>query len=159
MTNYKPKDNDIVMQLIASTGKTDVMKHMKKNPDGSYPVKLTFGGVELDFTKIADKTNDYFNRIITAAIEIIILQPIKDAIPDIEFAFAGIDNDALTWDFTMNTFPKTVNFIKYRDEYGYYLSVNKDCGPEILSITEKDKDTFVEKVVCTLNAMIAVSTL
>lgn len=60
MINYSPKHGDMEMWLIAVAigGDATLIDRMKKNADGSYPIKFEVGGVELDFSKIAERIDE-----------------------------------------------------------------------------------------------------
>lgn len=66
MIDYKPKHGDMEMWLIvvAIDGDTALIDRMKKNADGSYPIKFEVGGVELDFSKIAKRVDESINRMV-----------------------------------------------------------------------------------------------
>ena len=60
----------------------------------------------------------------------------------IGYTFAGWDNDELTWDIDAG-----LSWIKFHDNYGYYIVVNKqnpDGGvTEMFSLKTKDKNKFI----------------
>lgn len=82
-------------------------------------------------------------------IENSVLKPIKDRIYDISFEFIGWDNDAMTWDIDLKTNIKDVSYIKFHDNYGYYLCINVDEDgegyKELASVTDKNKAKFIER--------------
>ena len=65
MKNYIPKCGDMELWLIsvAIHGDEEIENKIKKNGDGSYPVKFEIGGVELDFSKVAQRISNYVNII------------------------------------------------------------------------------------------------
>lgn len=56
MINYTPKHGDMEMWMICTAigSNHDLISKMKKNPDDSYPVKFEVGGIELDFSEVAN---------------------------------------------------------------------------------------------------------
>lgn len=66
MVNCKPERGSMEMWLIcvAIGEKHDLIKKMKKNSDGSYPVKFEVGGVELDFLKVAQRIENSVNKMV-----------------------------------------------------------------------------------------------
>lgn len=62
----------------------------------------------------------------------------------VAYSFVGWDNDALTWDLNIFT-----SWIKYRDDYGYYIVINDDNYPngltELFSCTDKNANRFLDR--------------
>lgn len=60
------------------------------------------------------------------------------------YSYVGWDNDALTWDLNLFT-----SWVKYRDDYGYYIVINDDNYPngmtELFSCTDKNVNNFLTK--------------
>ena len=73
MINYKPKYGDMEMWLILAAMSHDfehdfdLLNKMKVNPDGTYPVKFEVGGVELDFSKVAERIDKEINEMVKKA--------------------------------------------------------------------------------------------
>lgn len=80
------------------------------------------------------------------------VQTIADEISkqcSVDNSFVGWDNDALTWDFDLG-----VTYMKYHDNYGYYMVINQYEGSiakEVWSFTSKDKKKFIEECIKTLS--------
>lgn len=87
-------------------------------------------------------------------IEKSVLKPIKDRIYDIGFEYIGWDNDAMTWDIDLKTNVKDVSYIKFHDNYGYYLCINADENgegyKELASVTDKNKTKFIKRATDTI---------
>lgn len=59
------------------------------------------------------------------------------------YSYVGWDNDALTWDLNLFT-----SWIKYRDDFGYYIVINDYCNDEmteLFSCTDRDVNEFLTK--------------
>lgn len=66
MTNYKPKHGDMELWLIFAAIKGDndkILKMAKSEKDGTYPVKFEVGGIELDFSVVAKRIEDFTREI------------------------------------------------------------------------------------------------
>ena len=66
MMNYTPKHDDMEMWMICTAigSDHDLIDKMKTNPDGSYPVKFEVGGVELDFSKVANRVDEQISEMV-----------------------------------------------------------------------------------------------
>lgn len=82
-------------------------------------------------------------------IENSVLKPIKDRIYDIGFELIGWDNGSMTWDIDLKANINDISFIKFHDNYGYYLCINENRDQEgcieIASVTDKNKARFIER--------------
>lgn len=85
MVNYKPERGSMEMWLIcvAIGEKHDLIKKMKKNSDGSYPVKFEVGGVELDFLKVTQRIENSINDLVKSKAQDLLNEKYEDLIGDI----------------------------------------------------------------------------
>ena len=60
MNKFIPKHGSMEMWVVcaALVGDSKLLDKMKKNEDGSYPVVLSVGGVELDFNKFCKRVDE-----------------------------------------------------------------------------------------------------
>lgn len=85
MINYKPKHGDMEMWLILAAMNHDfeLLDKMKVNPDGTYPVKFEVGGVELDFSKVAERIDKEINEMIKEKAEKLLNEKYNSLIEEI----------------------------------------------------------------------------
>ena len=60
MSKFIPKHGTMEMWVICTAlgGNSELFEKMKKNEDGSYPVVLSVGGVELDFNRFCKRLDE-----------------------------------------------------------------------------------------------------
>lgn len=65
MINYKPKSGDPELWLISKAigDNHDLIDKMERNEDGSYPISFSVGGVELDFSKVANEIRNMVDNV------------------------------------------------------------------------------------------------
>lgn len=85
MINYKPKHEDMEMWLIcvAIGDNPDLIQHMNKNEDGSYPVMFSVGGVELDFCKVAKRVDESISEMVSGEANKLLQEKYGDCIGEL----------------------------------------------------------------------------
>lgn len=65
MDKFVPKHHSIETWLVCTAlgGNMELFHKMKKNEDGSYPVVLTVGGVELNFSRFCNRLDEEIQRL------------------------------------------------------------------------------------------------
>ena len=60
MNKFIPKHGSMEMWVVCAAlgGDSELLDKMKKNEDGSYPVVLSVGGVELDFSRFCKRVDE-----------------------------------------------------------------------------------------------------
>ena len=60
MNKFIPKHGSMEMLVVCAAlgGDSELLDKMKKNEDGSYPVVLSVGGVELDFNRFCKRLDE-----------------------------------------------------------------------------------------------------
>lgn len=88
MTNWKPslsKEDFGTWVVCEAVGKDrDLIKDMKRNADGSYPIFFSVGDVELDFSKVIQRMNDYFYDSVAKKAQELLNEKYGDLINEID---------------------------------------------------------------------------
>lgn len=105
MVDYKLHNSNIGMWLLceALSEKHDLTEEIKRNSDGSYPVKIEVGGVELDFLKVAQRIENSINNLAKIEAHNILSEKYKELIKDI-------------YDIQNQSYHQREKFFKYEDE-------------------------------------------
>lgn len=66
MSNFNPENGGMEMWMICTAvgNNRNLIKQMKKNSDGTYPVNFEVGGVKLDFSKVANGIKEHLNELV-----------------------------------------------------------------------------------------------
>lgn len=87
MTNWKPslsKEDFGTWVVCEAVGKDrDLIKEMKRNADGSYPIFFSVGGVELDFDKVIQRMNDCIHDMVAKKAQELLNEKYDDLISEI----------------------------------------------------------------------------
>lgn len=87
MTNFIPShvNDDARMWVVCTAIGTDhdLIKEMKRNADGSYPVFFSVGGVELDFNKVAERIGKSFSEIVAKKAQELLDEKYNDLLNEI----------------------------------------------------------------------------
>lgn len=85
MVNYKPDRTDMGLWVICSAvgDDHDKVKQMQKNEDGTYPIKFSVGGVELDFNKVIKRLDEDLDKLVERKAQKLIESRYDDLIKDI----------------------------------------------------------------------------
>ena len=85
MVNYKPDRTDMGLWVICSAigDDHDKVKQMQKNEDGTYPIKFSVGGVELDFNKVIKRLDEDLDRLVERKAQKLVDLRYEDLIGDI----------------------------------------------------------------------------
>lgn len=85
MVNYKPDRTDMGLWVICSAigDDHDKVKQMQKNEDGTYPIKFSVGGVELDFNKVVKRLDEDLDRLVERKAQKLVDLRYEDLIGDI----------------------------------------------------------------------------
>ena len=65
MQSWKPKSGTMEMWLatIAIGTQHDLIEQMQQNDDGSYPIRFTVGGIDLDFSRVGKRIEEAMDEI------------------------------------------------------------------------------------------------
>ena len=65
MNKFIPKHGGMEMWVVCTAlgGNSELFDKMKKNEDGSYPVVLSVGGVELDFNRFCKRLDEAMQEL------------------------------------------------------------------------------------------------
>ena len=86
-SNFKPELGSMEMWLVCSAmgkGKgTDLIDKMQKNEDGTYPVEFKVGGVELDFSLVAERIEEQVDELVASKAQVLLDKRYEDLIGEI----------------------------------------------------------------------------
>lgn len=113
MMNYKPKHGDMELWLIcaAINGDNDkILKMVESEEDGIYPVKFEVGGVELDFSVVAKRIEDFIDERV-ASIDELVASKVQEILDD---KYGNLIKDIS--DIQERIYDQKEKFFKYKDE-------------------------------------------
>lgn len=88
MINWKPsltKEDFVTWVVCEAVGNDrDLIKEMKRNADGSYPIFFSVGDVELDFNKVVQRMNDCFYDSVAKKAQELLNEKYGDLINEID---------------------------------------------------------------------------
>lgn len=105
MMNYRLKHGDMELWLIcaAINGDNDKILEMVNEKDGTYPVKFEVGGVELDFSVVAKRIEDFIDELVASKAQEFLDDKYENLIKGIS-------------DIQERIYDQKEKFFKYKDE-------------------------------------------